>query len=142
MTVVLYEKNSQIFLFILAAFLHPIYIPRICALLLFKFAKITTSYYLKIHLLLSCFRIINLHQTFLLEYIIILSREYSVNSQKGPTPTRTPRARRHAVPRRHGLLRRPEFSLQPMVQGKAMRKFTSWVFPAPQSGTPTQFTMR
>ena len=101
------------------------------AQLLFELAKITTFYHPEIHLLLSCFRRINLHQTFLLDYIIILSREYSVNSQKGPTPTRTPRARFHAAPRCHGILRRPEFSLQPMVQGKAMRKFTSRVFPAP-----------
>ena len=128
MPVVLYDKYLNLFLFIFIV-LCTIYIPRTRVRLLFQLAKITIFYYPEIHLLLSCFRIIDLHQTFLLDYIIILSREYSVNLQKGLT--RTPWARLHAVPRRHGLPRSPEFSLQPMVHGKAMRKFTSRVFPAP-----------
>ena len=78
----------------------------------------------EIHLLLSCFRIIDLHQTFLLDYITILSRVHSVIYRRAP-PAPYIRARLHAVPRRQASS--PQGKARPL----AMRKFTSRVFPAP-----------
>ena len=46
-----------------------------------------------------CFRIINLHQIFLLDYIIILSRVHSVIYRRAP-PAPQGRGSMHAVPRR------------------------------------------
>ena len=54
MPVVLYDNYfTNIFVYFIV--FYSIYSPSILVLLLFKFAKITTFYYLEIHLLLSCF---------------------------------------------------------------------------------------